>query len=391
LEQFASRIEAMRSSVAYFSELGQRMAEPLLAGGDIFTPAISSFFPHEFCNRAGGLMGMRPATFVPRSRNDVAYFAFPDTRFWHPAKDASFRSLLSSPAKLFAVGRPEDLPASLRRHIDGFTGGDSPLASYYAVGKIKPLISFRPFEQLVRGWLTAGEMITACLRAGRMPVIWMSVWLEGALARNASLYAHDNLREPWSVPLFHERRYIPPLPPGYAAKVFLEELSSICACLMAQAQILGWAGEWMAEACRRNRKIHAVAVGHCYPRILEVNSLSDYPIRWANSASDLNVAVPLDIAKGDVALHLGYAPVDVTDVHRILARGVKLIYTSPYGRPASLEDHPNLLWLDLPWRPGDATVDIPGYGVRILPMSSSSQTMAYYAILANFAEWMGWK
>ena len=147
----------------------------------------------------------------------------------------------------------------------------------------------------------------------------------------------------------------------------------------------------MAEAYRRNRKIHAVAVGHCYPRILEVNRMSDYPVRWANSMSDLNVAVPADISKGDVALHLGYAPLDVTDVHRVLARGVTLICTSPYGRPASLEDHPNLLWLDLPWRPGDATVDIPGYGVRILPASSSSQTMAYYAILANFAERMGWK
>ena len=82
---------------------------------------------------------------------------------------------------------------------------------------------------------------------------------------------------------------------------------------------------------------------------------------------------------------------DVADVLRILDRGVRFIYTSPYGRPQGLKDHPNLIWLDLPWRPGDATVDIPGYSVRALPMSSSAHTMVYFAIICELAERMGWK
>jgi hypothetical protein len=83
--------------------------------------------------------------------------------------------------------------------------------------------------------------------------------------------------------------------------------------------------------------------------------------------------------------------VDVGDVRGILDRGVRFIYSSPYGRPATLGDHENLLWVDLPWRPADATVDVPGYSVRILPMSSSAHTMAYFAIICEMAERLGWR
>jgi hypothetical protein len=146
----------------------------------------------------------------------------------------------------------------------------------------------------------------------------------------------------------------------------------------------------MAQAVRAGKRISTVAVGHSYPEILEVADLKRYPLAWLPSISDLRQAHPADLGAGDVALHLGYSPVDVGDVQRILDRGVRFIYTSPYGRPATLRDHKNLLWLDLPWRPGDATVDVPGYSVRILPMSSSAHTTAYFAMVSELAERMRW-
>jgi hypothetical protein len=88
---------------------------------------------------------------------------------------------------------------------------------------------------------------------------------------------------------------------------------------------------------------------------------------------------------------MGYAPVTVEDVQGILDRGIRFIYTSPYGRPAALKRHPNLLWFDLPWRPGDATVDVPGYSVRICPGSSTAHTLAYFSMLCELAQRMGWE
>jgi hypothetical protein len=147
----------------------------------------------------------------------------------------------------------------------------------------------------------------------------------------------------------------------------------------------------MAEAARAGRRISTVLVGHSYPEILELAAPKDYPLAWLPSVSDLQLAHPDDLGLGDVALHLGYAPVDVDDVQKILDRGVRFIYTSPYGRPATLKDHENLIWLDLPWRPADATVDVPGYSVRILPMSSSAHTMVYFSLMCEMAQRMGWK
>ncbi len=261
----------------------------------------------------------------------------------------------------------------------------------FAHGDIKPIAPLRPFEQLVRGWLTAGELITAATRAGRMPIIWMSVWLEGALPRNATFFKHDNMREPWFPPLFHDRIYIPPLAAGYAANAFLAELDRIFNIVVTQADRLSKAGQWCAEALQAKKKISTVLVGHSYPQILEIKEGSEYPLAWLPSISDLSHAHPEELGAGDVALHVGYSPVDVPDVQRILDRGVRFIYTSPYGRPPTLKDHPNLLWLDLPWRPGDATVDVPGYSVRILPMSSSVHSIVYFAILSELAQNMGWK
>jgi hypothetical protein len=147
----------------------------------------------------------------------------------------------------------------------------------------------------------------------------------------------------------------------------------------------------MAEARRSGRKIHTVAVGHSYPMILELPEPNRYPIRWGNTDSNLLRSAPKDLRRGDVFVHLGYAPVDVRHVRAILRRGIRLVYTSHYGRPADLGDAPNLLWLDLPWPPGDASVSVPGYGVRILPLSSIAHTLAYFSMLTEMSKEMGWR
>jgi hypothetical protein len=337
-------------------------------------------------------MGLKPSNYVAQSRDDVAFTTLPDHRCWKPRDDRRWQTLIGSAAQIVVIGSPGDLAgAAPIGRFAGFTGGAGAEAGLYRKGDLNPLAPLRPFEQLVRGWITTGEMIAACTRAGRMPIIWMSVWLEGAFVRNASFLKHDNLREPWHAPLFHERMYVPPLAPGCVAGAFLDAVESIHATLTRQSPAFAKAGLWMADAMTAGKKISTVLVGHSYPQILEVKEMSRYPLAWLPPVSDLSRAHPQELGEGDVVLHLGYAPVDLDDVGRIVERGVRMIYSSPYGRPAGLTDHSNLLWLDLPWRPADATVDVPGYSVRILPMSSSAQTMAYFALLCELAERMGWK
>ncbi len=390
LHQARERLERLKISIDQMVDMGRKMARPLLAGGALFTPPTTSWFGKEYGGRAGGFMGLHDANDVPQSDRDVAFLALPDPRCTTTATRKLLEKLAASSAQLFVVGTPAELPKQLHTRIAGFTGGDSVTQGEYRFGEFSPLVGFRAFEQFVRMWMTTGELITECIRAGKMPVIWMSVWLEGAFVRNASFMNHSNTREPWSYPMFHENRYIPPLEPGYASQAFLTALTAVHERLESQLPLLGQAGAWMAAAHRSGHKVHAMAVGHAYPNILEISNPEQYPVRWWPPMSDLNRAVPMEIGQDEVVLHLGYAPVDIVDVQRIVDRGVKFIYTSPYGRPAALKDHPNLLWFDLPWRPTDATVDVPGYSVRILPMSSSAQALAYNAMMAEFAQAMQW-
>lgn len=394
LSLVAERIEAIRADVPKLVKMGERMAGLLLAGGDIFTPDVAKFWPSEFGSRAGGMMGIRSADRIdPKKKNNVAYFALPASKEWEPKNDEKLKSLIESNANLFVVGRYEDLKGVVpKSRFAGFTGGADPGAGLYGTENHRPLASLREFDQFVRGWITAGEMIAACTRAGKMPVMWMSVWLEGAMPRNAHFFKHDNLREPWDTDLFHERYYVPPLKPGYVGGEFLGELTKIHTRLVEQHRALATAGHWLASATKAGKRVWTVAVGHSYPELLELKKDPyTYPMNWGPSFSDLTKAVPADYKDGDVALHFGYAPVDNDNVRKLLSRGLRLIHTSPYGNHVDPVKDKDFLYFDLPWRPGDATVDVPGYSVRLLPMSSSAQSMALFAIMSEYADRMGWE
>ncbi|MCY2927405.1 MAG: hypothetical protein NT031_18600, partial [Planctomycetota bacterium] len=389
------RLSALRRDVPDLVEFAERMARPLLAGGDIFTPPVGAWWPSEFGYRAGGLMGIRNErpVFGARSKQDVFYFAAPDPRSWDAAKDEQLQALVKTRANLFVIGRAEDVAGVPASRFAGFTGGASPEEGLYGLGNFRPLAPLRTFEQFVRGWIAAGEMIAACTRAGKMPAVYMSIWLEGAAVRNLSFLRYDNLREPWLQGLFHRDWYIPPVPAGRVAGEFLDSLDQTLSRLVEQSSALAQAGQWLAQAKQARKKIRAVLVGHSYPAILGLpeDQASDYPLEWGRSMSDLGKAFPRNFGPGDVGLHLGYGPINVPAVRSLLARGVRLIHTTPYGPMADLKPHKNWLYFDLPWRPGDAEVNIPGYGARILPSSSSAMTMAYNAILCELAQSMGWK
>lgn len=400
LQQADACLAAVRTDMPRLIDFGRRIAERLLAGGDLVLAPVRPYVATEFAGRAGGLM--RIATWIkgrhePRLSEDrTALFAMP-----HPERlDADAREVLDrladSPAKLFAIGREQDVAAAgLRDRVEASTGGVARDAGGYRHGVHDPLVPMWPLDEMVRGWVVMGELITACIRAGRMPRVWMSVWLDGAFVRNASMVDSEPLREPFGPTMFHEpTRYVPPLAEGYAGHAFVDALEAIHRRLTEQQAALERAGDHLAAALRNGRRARAVLVGHAYPQLLGLGHRGGddgYPVSWGRSVSDLARAVPDDFADGDAMVHLGYGPLDVEAVRQVVDRGVRLIHSSPYGPRPGMVDDDRFVWLDLPWRPGDAIVDVPGYSSRILPSSSSSMTMAWFAILSQTAERMTWE
>jgi len=380
------QLAGVRRDMASMTKLGTKMGQRLLAGGRIWPVPVAEYWRGEFIGRAGGLMAIYDTKLLPQADTETVYFALPKHPGYDPAKDALLQKLLTEgQTSLVLNGTAAEMKSlgAAGKRVLGCTGGVSADAGLFKDASGQPLVPLWPLEQFVRGWVTAGEMIAACTRGGKMPIIWMSIWLEGARVRNAYFSTADNLREVWHVPVFHDAWYVPPLAEGYAGGAFLDELERIVGVIGSQRAAIAKAGQWMASAKAAGKTVHTVMVGHSYPTLLELDKRPDYPVTFGRTDSNLATALPKTLGAGDVAIHLGYAPVDCADVQRILDRGVRFVYTSPYGRPAGLKNHKNLLWLDLPWRPADATVDVPGYSVRILPMSSSAQTVLYYSLLSE--------
>ena len=116
-------------------------------------------------NRAGGLMGMDEFWGQTMTRNDVAYFALPEPAKWDASEDKVLRRLVESKGNLFVNGREDELKSlNLNGRFEAFTGGADPKAGFYELNSFKPLAGLRQFEQFVRGWSVAGEMIAACTR-----------------------------------------------------------------------------------------------------------------------------------------------------------------------------------------------------------------------------------
>src|SRR5437764_1300016 len=80
LSLVGKRIEQIHHDVPQLTAMGSKMAELLLAGGELYAPDVAKFWPSEFGGRAGGFMGIRNGAKVHESERNVAYFALPHPR-----------------------------------------------------------------------------------------------------------------------------------------------------------------------------------------------------------------------------------------------------------------------------------------------------------------------
>ena len=157
LELIRQHIDSVRADVPKLTAFGEAMASRF-SGGRLFTPKVGPFWPSEFMNRAGGLMGIEPADAVPDREGDVAFIALPDERKWKPAEDAVFQQIVKSPAKIFAIGREADLPAGVdAKRFSGFTGGVRRERRTLHQRKLKPLARCGGSPRLVRAGSRAGK------------------------------------------------------------------------------------------------------------------------------------------------------------------------------------------------------------------------------------------
>ncbi|MBN1342064.1 MAG: hypothetical protein JXQ73_05250 [Phycisphaerae bacterium] len=389
LDGIGAEIEAVSRDLPRLTQLAERAAAKLLAGGELYAPPVETWWAAELTGRAGGPMRVeRDAS--KSTEKDVAVFALPHPGLAEVKTAAALQAAIKGKADLYVLG-PESMVSDYQTPDGAILGGGRRLAclggpnvgtGLFPRDRLPPLAPYRPVIELVRGWVFIGEVVAACTRGGKMPTMWESIALPGSRERNAAIKIASGPQAN-QFPLFHLDRTVPPLPAGQVGKAYLDAIRRYLEILRKQTSQLAQAGEWMAQARKNDHRVVAMAQGHCPALIIGLHDETQMPIDMY--PGDYVTGIVPHAKAGDAAVAFCYLAMPVDKVIETLREGCKVILAYPYGLPKALEGKPGLLWLDLGWQVGDAAVAVPGYDVKILPASAVMQMSALYAMVAEMA------
>lgn len=338
LLQTADALEAARPALQPMRPAVEDVAQRIIGGGRLYTagePALVS----EMTGRAGGLMLNLPlGEALPTAADAVLYFADAD----HPLPEALARSGAS---------------------IVQFGGAGEALAGVHTVTlpEEAPLLS-PTLENTLLGWLFTAELVGACTRAEKMPVIYESVGLGSGFPRIRK-YQEQGI-------LFHSDRTVARQTVGKAGEAYINAVSAMLRrCEKENRPALDRAGQWIATALRNGGRPRVYTMGHLFPRALERIPLADR-LQLGDWIAGFSDAVPPKdtFGKGEVVVHLGYQHPATAMLQRAKAAGARAVYIAV--RPdRDFPSGPTCIWMDPMWPFEDACVYLPGYDIPLLPAS----------------------
>ena len=234
---------------------------------------------------------------------------------------------------------------------------------------------------IVSMWAWLGEFIAACTRLCRMPVIYQSYDVPGARERPERFRGMK----------FHAE---PPVPmeAGRAARAYLADLR---ACLgrfrSAERQHIQQAAAAALDATRLGRRLYAFPHNHTLLRG-RLGGFRD-PGYFTQLNDDwFHVKPMLPVERGDLVFCVGYSRIYVggdfgSFADDMRSRGARLIWSlASYDRDpvcGVAGVRTDEILIDQHWGYGDAVVDVPGYDVRILPMSGVMAEAVMWSVVSD--------
>jgi len=215
-------------------------------------------------------------------------------------------------------------------------------------------------------WVFTAEFITACLRQGKMPEMYLSVFVPGASARNGRLSQYR----------FHPDLELDPIPRGKLGKEYLDYIAQSIAQIKAtEIPVIKQASTVAAEAIEKGKHAYMVIMGHMPPRI--VGAYGDPSVFSTTSLSPQNAEEVLQ--QGDFVAFIQYC-----GIPRDMLSAVKKAGANNAWVGVPMDDdlrYPDLDIFIYPyWKFGDFCVEVPGYDVKMLPPSGVLQSMAYWLL-----------
>jgi len=367
--------EKVESNLDTITEIAELAADRTLAGGALYIRDKEGAFASEGLGRAGGLMLIRggpedpsiPNTFLLGSTGSFRDYDAQQVEDAQKAGDIviAFCSHQQHPAKGYEPF--EDLP--LLYDIADYSV-DNFLPDYDAILEINGL-KICPAALVVNAltlWTFTAEFISACLRHGKMPTMWQSVFCPGSRERNTEVGKEK----------FHSDRQFAPIPRGELGKQYLDEMTTAMKQIKAtQMDALREACSVAAEAIANGKKAYAALQGHMPPRV--PGGYGEPNVFITSGFSDD------DIQPGDFVTLIEYKYLPRERVDKIREKGGRSLWIA-VPMDDDLE-YPGLdIFVDPFWRFGDAVVTVPGYDVKMLPPSGVIQSMMYWMLSGEIAQ-----
>jgi hypothetical protein len=331
----AEALEGARADIPGMQAMSEDVAKRICAGGKLYAggnPALIS----EMSGRAGGLMLTAAlGDTQPTAADAVMYFADAEHPFPQP--------LAGSGAAVVLFG--------------------AEAAGVHAVPPLTNARGLSPTLQMaIQGWLFTAELIAACTRQEKMPVLHETIGLYGGIPRMRQ-YQEAGV-------FFHTDLSVPRIAIGKISGEYIERLGAILRrCEKENRSNFDRAGQWAGVALRNGGMPRMYSMGHLFPDEVEKTAIGDSFVSAAWNAGFSYIPYPRDTyGKGDILIHVGYQQPPLPMLQDGKTAGAKTVYVSVHPD----RDFPtgtSNIWIDPMWPYTDACVYLPGYDIPALPAS----------------------
>jgi hypothetical protein len=355
LKLLREQVRSDTGQIPAMTQAAEEAAKRITGDGKLYVTGTQREFAAECVERAGGLKLTQALGDRTPSATDVVLMGL------NTAPDDSFAQKLahwrSTGTQIIVFGHRDDALAKKLGITTWIDCGQSPGLS---VGdKLCPTDTV---TNLANVWAFTGELIAACTRRGRMPVVYQSYGLPGGRERAEKLAKLT----------FHDDEKIAPIGAGVLAKAYYQHIDdSLKAIEAGDGRAVEQIASWVATA--GPAQCTAQIIGHIFPLHCQDPRA---PQIIATLKGELATVVPTA-----VVLYIGYQKPPTALLDAMAKKPFKFFYSAvDLGPQLALG---NLLRFNPQWPLADACVDIPGYDVPALPESGVINAAIYWSIVSQ--------
>ena len=411
LEFVRESVAGLRTGLPQLEEFAEEAASHLAKSEALIHIRSSENFSGEMNGRAGGLgvntKGGSEASMHPDAVFFLGYTSDDRSKPGQVGNAGRIRNgytvLFSAPEVLRAASRKSKYKFkedSFSAVIDNQTGKREAFKSGGITYSTASLLN------IVNGWVFTGEMTAALTRLGRMPIYYLSFAIDqrndyvraGKYSRVLSpglKYGpmksfHDDVIISDSLASGNGMMVIPPLEPGFIGGRYLDILDGyLAAYASTNFSDIQRIVDRAVRVIEAGGTVFFESIGHTFPN--EVHSKERlrgvlHVISQGWNRDDYTGPGP---GTEDLMIVLGMPTFPITRAIFAAENNIELVMLStekPTDRDPENYDTDQFLWLETPWPMGDGAVEIPGYDIKVLPVTGFMNGVLYYTIKAELEQ-----